>query len=95
MTRGRPKLPGKSIHITLRLREGRSPEEDRLIERLEQLEKGRRSRFLRTVLTTGDVEPVLDAQLEQETERVASALDAMATMWNGDDDWEGETEHRK
>jgi hypothetical protein len=74
------------MRLNLRLREGRSPEEDRLMERLEQIEKGRRSRFLRAVLTTGDVEPILDAQLEQETDRVASALDAMAAMWNDDDE---------
>jgi hypothetical protein len=83
---GRPRLSGKSIHITLRLRQGRSPQEDRLIERLERLGKGQQSRFLRAVLTTGDIEPILDAELAQETGRVTAALDAMAMMWNGDDD---------
>ena len=78
-------MPGKTVRLNLRLREGRSPEEDRLIGRLEQLPKGQRSRYLRRVLATGEVEPLLDAELEQETGRVASALDAMAAMWDSEE----------
>jgi hypothetical protein len=83
--RGRPRAFGETVRLNLRLREGRSPEEDRLIERLAQLPKGQRSRYVRRVLTTGDVEPILDAELERETGRVASALDALATMWDGEE----------
>jgi hypothetical protein len=85
VTKGRPRIFGKMVRLNLRLREGRSPEEDRLIERLEQLPKGQRSRYVRRVLTTGDVEPILDAELERETGRVASALDALATMWDDEE----------
>jgi hypothetical protein len=82
--RGRPPVSGRQIKITFRLRCGRSAAEDALIARLDQLPPRHRSRFIRRVLTTGDIETVLDRELARETERVASALDAMAGLWDED-----------
>jgi hypothetical protein len=85
--RGRPKLEVEKMYIPFRLRRGRSEAEDNLMDRLAQLtETGQRSRFIRHVLTTGDIEPVLDREFVRETERVASALDALATLWRDDDE---------
>lgn len=84
---GRPRLNGEEIHVTFRLRRGRSIEEDTLMDRLGQLkQKGQRSRFIRRVLTTGEIDPILDREFARETERVSSALDAMASLWSDDDD---------
>jgi hypothetical protein len=58
------------------------------MDRLEQLKKGQRSRFIRRVLTTGDLEPVLEREFAKETRRVANAFDALATFWENDDDEE-------
>jgi len=85
--RGRPRLQGEQLHITLRFRTGRSEEEDRLFERLQELgARGQRSRYIRRVLLTGDVEPVLDHIFQQETERVQQGLDAMFDLWEDDDE---------
>ena len=84
--RGRPKLSGEQMYVPFRLRRGRSEEEDNLMDRLAQLEPGQRSRFIRRVLTTGDIEPVLEREFARETKRVANAFDALATFWANDDD---------
>ena len=82
-TRGRPRVSGQQLHVTLRLRQGRSEEEDRLIERLQELvQRGQRSRYIRRVLLTGDVEPVLDRVFQEETELITSRLDAMFDLWD-------------
>jgi hypothetical protein len=85
-SRGRPALPGQQIKISFRLRQGRSQAEDALISRLDQLPPRHRSRFIRRVLTTGDIDAVLDREFERETGRVTAALDAMAGLWDDDDD---------
>ncbi len=75
------------MHVNFRLRRGRSEAEDRLFDRLAQLTRdGQRSRFIRRVLTTGEIEPVLDRELARETERLADALDGLATFWDEEDD---------
>ncbi len=81
-SRGRPKLYTETMRLTFRLRKGRSEAEDALVERLGLLKKGQRSRFLRRVLTTGDIEPVLEREFAKETECVANAVDALATFWD-------------
>lgn len=69
------------------LRPGISEEQDRLIERLDQFTaKGQRSRFIRRVLTTGDVEPILDREFTKETVKVASALEGLASFWDNDEE---------
>lgn len=83
---GRPPVPGERIKISFRLRRGRTPAEDALMDRLEQLKESRqRSRYLRRVLTTGEIDAVLDREFARETEQVANALDAMASLWDDDD----------
>ena len=74
-----------NLYIPFRLRKGRSIEEDQLINRLLQLPDRSRSRFIRRVLTTGDIEPVISREFSQETEKVTSALDALVSLW-GDDE---------
>ncbi len=84
---GRPKLNGEKMLVCFRLRRGRSDAEDNLMDRLAQLtETGQRSRFIRRVLTTGDIEPILDQEFANETTHLTSALDAHATFWAEDDD---------
>jgi hypothetical protein len=84
--RGRPRLRGEQLLIALRFRTGRSEEEDRLIERLQELgARGQRSRYIRRVLLTGDVEPVLDRLFQEESELVGARLDAMFDLWDDDD----------
>jgi hypothetical protein len=85
--RGRPRVEGKTLYIPFKLRRGRSVEEDALIDRLEQLiGTGQRSRFIRRVLTTGDIDPILNREFARESEKVASALDAMASLWAEDEE---------
>ncbi|NJO00081.1 MAG: hypothetical protein HC875_41190 [Anaerolineales bacterium] len=58
-----------------------------MIDRLEQLNgTGQRSRFIRRVLTTGDIDPILEREFARETEQVTSALDAMASLWAEDEE---------
>ncbi len=75
-----------NLYIPFRLRKGRSEAEDLLIERLLQLPDRSRSRFIRRVLTTGDIEPVIDREFSQETEAITNALDAMASLWGDDEE---------
>lgn len=85
--RGRPPLGGQQLHITLRFRTGRSEEEDRLFERLQELgARGQRSRYIRRVLLTGDIEPILDRIFEEESDRVKAGFDAMFEMWEEEDE---------
>jgi hypothetical protein len=85
--RGRPRIEGDEFHITFRLRRGRAEAEDRLIDRLEQLTgRGQRSRYIRRVLTTGDVEPVLEREFEQESAAIAAGLDSMFDLWSIDEE---------
>lgn len=87
--RGRPRVEGEQIHVSLRFRRGRSEAEDNLIDRLVELvQRGQRSRYIRRVLLTGDVEPVLDRVFEEESELVQSRLDAMFDMWQDEDEEE-------
>ncbi len=59
------------------------------MDRLAQLtETGQRSRFIRRVLTIGDIEPILDQEFANETMHLTNALDAHATLWANDDDEE-------
>jgi hypothetical protein len=82
---GRPKLNQESIIVATRFRYGRSPEEDELMDRLKQLPVMRsRSRYIRRVLTTGELDAVLDRELSHETARVASALNSMGDTWDED-----------
>lgn len=83
---GRPALDVESITVTFRLRRERSQAEDMLMDRLAKLtERRQRSRFIRRVLTTGEIDLVLDREFARETERVGSALDALATYFDDDD----------
>lgn len=75
-----------NLYIPFRLRKGRSEAEDQLIDRLLQLPDRSRSRFIRRVLTTGDIEPVLASEFSKETEAVTSALDALASLWGDDEE---------
>jgi len=85
--RGRPRLEVDELHITFRLRRGRSEAEDRLIERLGQLTgRGQLSRYIRRVLTTGDIEAVLEREFEQESAAIAAGLDGMFDLWSVDED---------
>jgi hypothetical protein len=79
--RGRPRAAGRAIRLSLRIR-GQSEEEDRLIDKIESLSPGQRSRYIRRRLLTGDAEQVLD-QVIQETELVQSRLDM---MWDDQED---------
>jgi hypothetical protein len=81
--RGRPRKPGRSIFVGLRLREG---EHDTIIARLKKLPKGRWSAYIRRVLDGAPVE-ALDDALAQESEELANALNG---MW--DDYWDEEEE---
>ena len=86
INRGRPKLHQEAIIVAIRFRRGRSQKEDELLDRLKQLPVMRgRSRYIRRVLTTGELDAVLDRELAHETERVASALDSMGDTWDEDD----------
>jgi hypothetical protein len=86
INRGRPKLHQEAIIVAIRFRRGRSQAEDELIDRLKQLPALRgRSRYIRRVLTTGELDAVLDRELAHETARVASALDTMGDSWDEDD----------
>ena len=76
---GRPRKSGRSIRVTVRLREG---EHDRILERLRQLPKGKWSPYIRRVLDGAPV-GALDEALEQESAALAAALDG---TW--DDDWD-------
>jgi hypothetical protein len=85
--RGRPPLGGQQLHVTLRFRTGRSEGEDHLFERLQELgARGQRSRYIRKVLLTGDIEPILDRIFEEESEIVQSRLDDMFNLWEEDED---------
>lgn len=85
--RGRPRVNEEQIKVSFRLRRGRNSAEDALMDRLSLLTESRqRSRYLRRVLTTGEIDAVLDRELAQETQRVANALDAMAGLWDDDED---------
>lgn len=79
--RGRPRKPGQSHRVTIRLRDG---EHDTIIARLQALPKGRWSSYIRRVLDGAPVE-ALDEALREESEELTAALDG---MW--DDDWEEE-----
>ncbi|HNS51666.1 MAG TPA: hypothetical protein PKO09_10860 [Anaerolineae bacterium] len=79
--RGRPRKAGRSIRVTLRLREG-DPEVDAILQRLAELPRGRRSAYIRRVLAGAPVE-VLEEALAQETAELTASLDG---MWAGD--WE-------
>lgn len=85
--RGRPKATGEERLYCFKLRRGRSPAEDSLIDRLDQLTRnGQRSRFIRRVLTTGEIDPILEREFTHETERTASALTDLASFWDDDED---------
>jgi hypothetical protein len=85
-TRGRPRLDQESLYIPFRLRRGRSTAEDALIERLQQLPPRQRSRFIRRVLTTGEVDPVLEREFARESRWAASALDSLGSSWDDDEE---------
>jgi len=76
--RGRPAKPGRSVRITIRLREG---EHDSILERLQALPKGRWSAYIRRILDGAPIES-LDAALEDESETLAAALDGMWDEWD-------------
>lgn len=85
--RGRPRLPGETLLICFRLRKGDTERENDLFDRMQELgERGQRSRVIRKILLTGEVEPVLDRVFQQETERVQQGLDAMFDLWEDDED---------
>lgn len=79
--RGRPRKAGRSVRVTLRLREG-DPEVDAILQRLAGLPRGRRSAYIRRVLAGAPVQ-VLDDALANETAELTASLDG---MWAGD--WE-------
>jgi len=79
--RGRPRKAGRSIRVTLRLREG-DPEVGAILQRLAALPTGRRSAYIRRVLAGAPVE-VLEEALAKETAELTASLDG---MWAGD--WE-------
>ena len=82
---GKRKLNVEQLYIPFRLRRGRSQAEDDLIDRLKQLQPRQRSLFIRRVLTTGEIDAVLDREFALETARVASALDSMGDSWDDED----------
>lgn len=81
--KGRPRKPGQSIRITIRLREG-EPEVDAILQRLARLPAGQRSAYIRRVLAGAPVE-ALEEVLSEESAELTAALDE---MWAGD--WEDE-----
>ena len=81
--RGRPRKPGRSIRITIRLREG-EPEVDAILQRLVSLPAGQRSGYIRRVLAGAPVE-AQEQTLAEESVELTAALDG---MW--DDDWTDE-----
>lgn len=83
---GRPKLDTEQLYIPFRLRRGRSDKEDALIGRLKQLPPRQRSRFIRRVLTTGEIDAVLDREFARESEWAASALDMMGSEWDEEEE---------
>ena len=81
--KGRPRKPGRSIRISIRLREG-EPEVDAILQRLARLPVGQRSAYIRRVLAGAPVE-ALEETLSEEGAELTAALDG---MWA--DDWEDE-----
>lgn len=75
--RGRPAKPGRRIFVGIFLREG---EDDKTIKRLAELPEGKRSAYIRRVLSGAPVE-VHDSALAVESETVRAGLDAMAGAW--------------
>ena len=85
--RGRPRKPGRSIRITIRLREG-EPEMDAILQRLAGLPVGQRSAYIRRVLAGAPVE-ALEEALAEESGELTAALDG---MWAADwEEGEGES----
>jgi hypothetical protein len=84
-SRGRPRVEGREIRITFRLREGRAEAEDKLFERLTELPERQRSRFIRRVLTTGEIDAVIDRELARESLWAATALAGLGS-WGEDED---------
>jgi hypothetical protein len=84
--RGRPRVEGRKIRITFRVREGRSVAEDNLFDRLEQLPQRQRSRFIRRVLTTGDIDPILDREFARESEWAATSLAGLGSWGDEEED---------
>ena len=85
--RGRPRKPGRSVRVTIRLREG-EPGADAILQRLARLPVGHRSAYIRRVLMGAPVE-ALEAALAEESAELTAALDG---MW--EDDWEDEEDRR-
>ncbi len=79
--RGRPPKPGRSIPVTVRLREG---EHDSILARLRTLPKGKWSSYIRRILDGARIE-ALDEALQQESASLTADLDG---MW--DDEWDEE-----
>jgi hypothetical protein len=79
-------LAGESLYIPFRLRQGRSEAEDALIARLKAMPSRQRSGFIRRVLTTGDIDPILNREFARETERVTSALSGLASFWDDNEE---------
>lgn len=75
--RGRPRKPGKSHRVTIRLREG---EHDTILSRLQALPAGKWSSYIRRVLDGAPVE-ALDEALRQESDALSADLNG---MWDGD-----------
>ena len=71
--RGRPTVPGRSVRVTVRFRDGKH---DAILERLFQVPKMRRSAYIRRVLEGAPVE-VLDRAIVEDDEMT----DALNTMW--------------
>jgi hypothetical protein len=78
--RGRPALPGRSIIIPIRFREGIH---DAILERLAKVPKGGRSAYIRRVLEGAPVEALDQALVEDE--ETTAALD---NMWFDDLDFD-------
>ena len=81
--KGRPRKPGRSVRITIRLREG-EPGADAILRRLARLPRGQRSAYIRRVLAGAPVE-ALDEALARESAALGIALDEMwADEWEDD-----------
>ncbi len=77
--RGRPALPGRSIIVPIRLREGKH---DAILERLAKVPEGGKSAYIRRVLEGAPVE-ALDRAFVEDNEMA----DGLNNMWS-DDDWD-------
>jgi len=57
-----------------------------LIDRLKELPARQRSRFIRRVLTTGDIDPILEREFARESEWAANSLAGLGSWGDEEED---------